>query len=151
MWLLEKRIALKYDVQNITAEELNLKLSSKEAGGILIFDTRQREEYDTSHIQKAIHVVPDMSAGIFIKNHGQRIQGKTLIFYCSVGVRSSLFIERVRESVLREGAVSLSNLQGGIFRWYNDGYPVVNLEGETDDIHTYDDEWGRFVRPRGLK
>jgi rhodanese-related sulfurtransferase len=151
LWLLEKRIALKYDVQNITAEELHRKLSSKEPGGILIFDTRQKEEYDTSRIQKAIHVGPDMSTDVFIENQGHRIKGKILIFYCSVGVRSSMFIERVRERALKEGAVFLANLRGGIVRWYNDGYPVLNGEGETDDIHPFDDSWGRFVKPRGPK
>ncbi|MFH1487492.1 MAG: rhodanese-like domain-containing protein [Pseudomonadota bacterium] len=143
-----KKIALKYDVQNIKVESLRARLSSKEASEVLVFDTREKEEYETSHIQSAHLVDPGMSADVFIQTYGNRIQGKHLIFYCSVGERSSLFIERIRERALKKGPASLSNLQGGIFRWYNENYPVFNRQGETDAIHPFDHYWGRFVRPR---
>jgi rhodanese-related sulfurtransferase len=148
LWLVEKRLEMKYDVPNITYTEFNEKLNSKEVADILIFDTREEEEFEMSHIQSAVYVNPDMSIDRFIKAFGNAIKEKHLIFYCSVGDRSSNFIERVWEQALKEGAASLSNLRGGIFRWYNEGLPVYKGKHETDDIHPYDEAWGKLVKER---
>ncbi|MBW1799878.1 MAG: rhodanese-like domain-containing protein [Deltaproteobacteria bacterium] len=148
LWLVEKRLDLKYDVPDVTYVELKKRLSSEGASKYMIFDTRQKEEYETSHIQSAIYIAPDMSADAFMKQYGSRIRGKHLVFYCSVGDRSSHFIERVREKALEKGAMSLSNLRGGIFRWYNEKNTVVNENGETDAVHPYDEEWGKLIIKR---
>ena len=148
LWVMEKRLEMKYDVPNISHVELAEKLKSKAGAHILLFDTRLREEYDTSHIAGAIYVDPAMTREDFIKRYGEKIKDKELIFYCSVGDRSSNFLERVRKPALEKGAESLSNLRGGIFRWYNEGHPVINKQGETDDIHPFDEEWGRLIEKR---
>jgi rhodanese-related sulfurtransferase len=148
LWLVEKRLALKYDVKNISHDELSEIRHSEDAANYVLFDTRAEAEYDTSRIGPAILVRPDMGADLFIETFGEQIRDKHLIFYCSVGERSSKFIERVQDLALNQGARSLANLRGGIFRWYNEGHPVVNSQGETDDIHPYDAEWGRLVVQR---
>jgi hypothetical protein len=43
---------------------------------------------------------------------------------------------------------SSRNLRGGIFRWYNEGKPVVDASGMTDDIHKFDPIWGMMVERR---
>ncbi|MBW2207547.1 MAG: rhodanese-like domain-containing protein [Deltaproteobacteria bacterium] len=151
LWLVEKRIDIKYSVPNITHQELSEKLNSKEAVRYVLFDVRERAEYDASHLASALHVDPEMKPDAFFDTFGSMIQGKNLIFYCSVGDRSSHFIERVQKQAKEKEALGLYNLRGGIFRWYNEGHPVVDKKGETNAIHPYDDEWGKLVRKRDRK
>lgn len=148
LWLVEKKIDIKYSVPNMTHGELAERLNTKEADKYLLFDVRERAEYDVSHLRAAHHLDPEMTSDAFFDTFGSMIQGKNLVFYCSVGDRSSLFVERVQKQALREGALGLYNLRGGIFRWYNEGHPVVDRKGETDAIHPYDAEWGKLVRKR---
>jgi rhodanese-related sulfurtransferase len=148
LWLVEKRLDMKYDVHNITYIELKEKLDSGKTSDILIFDTREEKEYEESHIQSAIRVDPDMSSRTFIDAFADAIKGKHLVFYCSVGDRSSNFIQRVQDQAFELGALSLSNLRGGIFRWYNEGLPVYAGQHETNDIHPYDQEWGKLIDRR---
>jgi rhodanese-related sulfurtransferase len=148
LWLVEKRLELKYGVPNLSPEELKKRLSSEEAATYLLFDTRPKEEFEVSHIQSAIRIDPHLSAEAFMRVHGQRIKGKHLLFYCSVGDRSSAVTKRVQGPVLKAGAKSLWNLRGGIFRWYNEGNPVVNEKGDTNDIHPFNDQWGSLIERR---
>jgi rhodanese-related sulfurtransferase len=148
LWWVEKKLDLKYDVPNITHERLAAGLASPEASRYLLFDTRERPEYETSHIRSALHVPPDMSTGAFLDKYRTRVRDKHLVFYCSVGDRSSGFAERIREKVLEQGALNVYNLRGGIFRWYNEGHPVVNRKGETDVIHPFDEAWGALINKR---
>ena len=148
LWLVEKRIDIKYSVANITHEELSEKLDSKEAAQYVLFDVREKEEYAVSHLASALQLDPGTSAEAFLKTFGPMIRGKNLVFYCSVGDRSSRMIERIRARALQAGALSVLNLRGGIFRWYNENHPVVNKEGVTDAIHPYDEEWGKLIEKR---
>jgi rhodanese-related sulfurtransferase len=148
LWLVEKRLDIKYSVPNITHGELSNKLKSKASPKYVIFDVREKQEYDVSRLQSAHYVAPDMKPNAFFDTFGDMIQGKNLVFYCSVGDRSSFFIERIQNQALETGAHGLFNLRGGIFRWYNEGHPVVNHNGKTDAIHPYDDEWGKLIQKR---
>ena len=109
---------------------------------------RKKDEYEVSRLAQAIRVDPDMSAKAFADKYGSLLTEKNVVFYCSVGYRSSIFLERVEASATTAGARSLANLRGGIFRWYNKGYPVVNARGETDEVHPYDRIWGRLLKKR---
>ena len=146
--LTEKIVAMKYPVPNMTHGELEEKLASREAGRYLLFDTRAEDEYRVSHIASAEHVSPEMSADAFMAKYGDRLAGKRLVFYCSVGYRSSIFAERVLERARAAGADSVSNLRGGIFRWYIEGNPVVDEKGVTDEVHPYDKVWGALLAPK---
>ncbi len=145
---LEVLIESYFSVQQIETSLLAEKLQTADSTGFLIFDTRRRDEYERSHLRTAIRVEPEMAAEAFIENNRKQIPGKQLIFYCSVGGRSSIFAERVKDKALALQAKSILNLRGGIFRWYNDGYPVFNAFGETDDIHPYNVIWEKLVKQR---
>ena len=77
-----------------------------------------------------------------------KVKDKHLIFYCSVGYRSSVMADRVRDSAMKSGALSVANLRGGVFRWYNEGRVVHDATDTTDAIHPYDRVWGVFVNER---
>lgn len=69
-----------------------------------------------------------------------------MVFYCSVGYRSSTMVERISAAAHHSGARSVLNLRGGIFRWYSEARDVYDIDGEiTDDVHPYSDLWGRLI------
>ena len=110
---------------------------------VLLFDTRPMAEYAVSHIDGALQIDPAISAAKFAKLYGDKAKGKTLVFYCSVGHRSSDVAERIAGEISKAGPIY--NLRGGLFDWHNAGRPVVNAGGETENIHPYDKNWGQLV------
>jgi rhodanese-related sulfurtransferase len=148
LWWVEQKVAFRYDVEEVRVETLAGRLKG---GGAppLLFDVRSEEEYAVSRIQGAVRVDPGLSAKAFLGRHGARIRDRDLVFYCSVGERSARLAERVQEPALAAGVLSVANLRGGLFRWYNEGHPVVNAQGETDAVHPYGPDWEHLVEKRG--
>lgn len=145
--LTERAVEKKYPVANISHSELRQWLE-QDQNKPLLFDVRKAEEYAVGWIGDATQVDPDTDAELFIKQHGAKLKGRDVVFYCSVGYRSSIFLDRVAVLATSVGAGKLYNLRGGIFRWYNENNPVRNQEGETNEIHPYDSVWGALVVKR---
>ena len=119
---------------------------------ILVFDVREKSEFNVSHIEGAIQVSPDISARKFIKDYGEKVKGKTLVFYCSVGRRSSELADRVQGNLVNSVETPVFNLQGGIFNWHNESRSLVSGAGETDYVHPYNRYWGRLIdRPEMIR
>ncbi|MCF8063345.1 MAG: hypothetical protein K9M82_12565 [Deltaproteobacteria bacterium] len=57
-------------------------------------------------------------------------------------------VAEIRVEALAAGALSVLNLRGGLFRWYNEGHPVVDAQGETDDIYPFGPDWEHLVEKR---
>lgn len=144
--LLEKKVERDYDVPNIAADSLYQHLFVKGDSNIVLIDTRKPEEYQTSHLPNAIWLNPDANPETFWQVAGEAAKRKEVIFYCSVGVRSSKVAERVLKSSYADSLAGVYNLRGGIFRWYNSGYPVYNDSGPTDKVHPYNAFWGRLLK-----
>ncbi|MDA7947449.1 MAG: rhodanese-like domain-containing protein [Hyphomicrobiaceae bacterium] len=113
---------------------------------VLLLDVREEDEYAVSHLADAVRVDPDIWRGTFMNRFGENVRGKTVVFYCSVGVRSSRLAERVRTTLKEQGAKAVYNLDGGIFAWHNERRPLVNAKGETDFVHPFDSYWGQLVK-----
>lgn len=111
----------------------------------LLFDVREAGEYAVSHLDGAVLVDPSVSADAFISQFEQDWSGKTIIFYCSVGQRSSDLANRVQAQLKSRGAAQVSNLEKGIFGWHNQSLPLSNEKGQTDLVHPYDAYWKRLV------
>ena len=73
------------------------------------------------------------------------VSGKDIVAYCSVGRRSSIFAKDMQEALKAEGAVSVANLEGGVFGWHADRRALENENGATDLVHPYDEIWKRYV------
>lgn len=131
------------NVQHIDAQFLKKTNKNK----VLIFDVRQPEEFKVSHIKEAIQINPDIELDSFKKKFSGLVSGKIVIFYCSVGVRSSALASRL-ESTLQEASVSAYyNLKGGVFQWHNDSRPLIKDNGiSTENIHPYSDHWGQLIK-----
>lgn len=142
---IEKIIAKEHPVPAISHQRLDRLFVSDSLGRYVIFDVREQDEYERSHLQNALRVDPDLSSELFAKNYGKIVEQKHIVFYCSVGYRSSIFIERIDSLAKKCGALSLSNLTGGVFRWYNENLPVFDANGKTNEVHPYNDFWGKLL------
>lgn len=121
-----------------------------ESGQAVLFDVRSPEEFAVSHLPGATRVDPAMSREAFLAAYGATVKGKTPVFYCAVGARSSKLAERIGEPALVEAGASAKPLTmaGGIFQWNWEQRALVNDKGATDQVHGYDAKWGRLVKPR---
>ena len=112
--------------------------------GLVLLDTRSKEEYNVSHLEGAQFISYN---NFEIENITHIPKETPVILYCSVGYRS----EKIGEKMLNEGFTNVKNLYGGIFQWKNDGYPVVNDKNqETDSVHTYNKKWSKWLE-QGIK
>ncbi len=106
---------------------------------VYIFDAREQEEFDVSHIEGAKFLgYKDLNSEAL---EGVPKDAK-LVLYCSVGYRS----EKVAEKLKGKGYTQVYNMYGSIFEWVNEGYPVVGPDGKpTRKVHTYNAKWGKWV------
>ena len=147
---LQKDIESRYDgVAHITADKL-AKQMSESPESVVLFDVREVAEYNVSHIPGAIQVAPNIWHSPFMKKYAAQLKGKTVIFYCSVGVRSSKLARYVQKAAKTAGATHVANLQYGIFGWHNEGRPLVDNTKATKLVHPYDKHWGQLVTQKDL-
>ncbi|MEP2735938.1 MAG: rhodanese-like domain-containing protein [Erythrobacter sp.] len=134
-------------VAHISAEQL----SRSNPASHIVFDTRAGDEFAVSHISGAIRISPEMPTAEFLASYGTLASGKTAVFYCSVGARSSNFASRIQSALKAQGAADVVNLKYGLFGWHNQGRPLQNKAGAaTESIHPYDDSWGRLLERKQL-
>jgi len=135
-----------HGVSHIDAEVF----SKLEPEKIVVFDVRELIEYDVSHLQGAIQLDPEISDLEFETTHGHLIEGKTVIFYCSVGKRSSSLASQLQNAIFTSGASNAFNLIGGIFQWHNESRHMVRGQArETTKIHPYNKYWARYISHKG--
>jgi rhodanese-related sulfurtransferase len=140
----ENEVARRWpDVIHVPAEQLAKMMME---GKIALFDVRELQEYQVSHIQGAQRINPAIGRDEFLQRHAGEIPGKVVVFYCAVGQRSSRLADRVGEGLKARGAIEVYNLKGGIFAWHNEAYPLVDGIGPTDFVHPYSQAWGRVLR-----
>ena len=110
-----------------------------------IFDTRNEEEYQVSHIPNAKF----LGYRSFDPGKVESVSKQdTIVLYCSVGYRSEKIGERLKEM----GFQYVFNVYGSIFEWANQGYPLVDATGQrTQKIHTYNQNWSQWVKEGDLR
>lgn len=145
--LIEKKIEHDHPIPNISADSLLQQLRSSGAN-VLLLDTRKPDEFNQSHLQNAVRVDPDISEKKFWAQFGDLAKNKELVFYCSVGKRSSIIAEKLLHSEFADSVSQIYNLRGGIFRWFNSGFTVVNDSGATGSVHPFDRYWGQLLEKR---
>jgi rhodanese-related sulfurtransferase len=123
--------------------EIGVQEAARECNSIFFLDAREPREFEVSHINGALSVGYDhfevQKLPFLDKN--QRI-----VVYCSVGYRS----EKVAEKLRAAGFQNVANLYGGIFEWVNQGFKIVNEQGNTDEVHAFSRSWGVWLK-RGKK
>ena len=126
------------NVEHISADEFS-KFNTED---VVVFDVRQGEEFRVSHIDGAIHVSPELSVEAFWDQFSERIKDKTLVFYCSVGWRSSEFGDSLKRVYPQS---PIYNLEGGLFKWVNEQRSLVG-----NGIHPYDAVWGQLIEDQSI-
>ncbi|MEX0290610.1 MAG: rhodanese-like domain-containing protein [Flavobacteriaceae bacterium] len=110
--------------------------------GVLLLDTRKKEEFEVSHLKNAIWVGYEAFSLDSVVNKIEN-RGKPLVVYCSIGVRS----EEIGERLMAAGFTDVKNLYGGIFEWKNQGNPVFDPQGDrTNKVHAFDRQWGKLLK-----
>lgn len=111
---------------------------------LILLDTREKKEFEVSHLPHARWVGYD---DFDLKRVADLPKTARILTYCSVGVRS----EKVGEKLLAAGYTNVYNLNGSLFEWVNQGYPIVDNAGKpTTRVHAYSRVWGIWLR-RGDK
>lgn len=139
---IETKVARRFSVPELTDSALVTAMAQP---GTVLFDVRDAEEYDLSHLQGTTRIDPGMSADAFLATYGGELKGKSVVFYCAVGVRSGLMLARVADKLAATGATAGYNLRGGIFRWHASGRPLVADRGPVATVHHYDQAWGQLL------
>ncbi len=104
----------------------------------IILDTREKIEYDISHLPGAIWVGYEN----FDLNRVKANKEDDILVYCSIGKRSNDIALKLQS----EGFSDVKNLHGGIFKWVNENYGVVNQSGNTNKVHTYSMSWSIWLK-----
>ncbi|WP_018478542.1 rhodanese-like domain-containing protein [Pontibacter roseus] len=113
-------------------------LLEKETHPVLL-DTRSEKEYHVSHLTGAKLVNYDNFDLAQLKDVPK---DTPIVVYCSVGYRS----EKIGERLQQAGYSRVQNLYGGLFEWVNQGHPVYNQQGKTNQVHAYSKSWGVWLR-----
>ncbi|WP_262248069.1 rhodanese-like domain-containing protein [Parapedobacter soli] len=130
----------RHSIPVVTVDELPAMMKR----GAVVLDTRERGEFDISHIRRARHVGYiwfDMREVYDIQ------KTDTVVVYCAIGNRS----ERIGEKLRKAGYRNVFNLFGGIYEWVNQRNPVYNTNNvQTTEIHVYDKHWAQWLE-RGTR
>ncbi len=135
----EREVGRFYGKPEISATDLRKRLSGKR---IALFDVRSAEEFAAGHLPGAIHVDPDTTADGFLAAHLDKLQGREAVFYCAVGVRSAVLMQRLAGA--GRMPAEAYNLRGGIFRWVADGGSLAAASGPGAP-HPYNAAWGQLL------
>ena len=131
---LEKR--LPKEVHHISPETLKMKLHNEY---VLLIDARSKKEYEVSHLKNSVFLnfnKPDFSM------FSEYDKNTAVVVYCSVGLRSS----NISKKLTALGFKNVSNLFGGIFKWKNSGYQVVDMDLKaTEKVHGYSQNWSKWL------
>lgn len=103
-----------------------------------ILDTREREEFEVSHIQGARWV----GFETFELNATQDLdKDRPVLVYCTVGARSQEIGKKLKDA----GFNQVFNLYGGIIHWSNEGKPLFKSGMLTSRVHTFNRVWSIWL------
>ncbi len=128
---MEKFVRLRFpEVTQVSPATLQDWLTAEPPRTVQIWDVRAPEEYALSHLPGAIQVSPDATAEDLTESLKT---AEPIVVYCSVGYRSSALATRLMEA----GHTNIVNLEGSIFAWANQGFPLEAEGAPTNKVHPY--------------
>ena len=101
---------------NLNVSEFSQKITEP---GVVILDVRTPEEFASGHIEGAQNI--DFNSGNFENEITRLNPSETYAVYCRSGNRS----EQAASIMHKAGFHDVSNLNGGVIDWTNDGLPLV--------------------------
>ena len=104
----------------------------------VVLDARTEDEYAVSHLQGAVRIDPFKPSLRPLRGFSK---DTAIVLYSSVGYRGA----RVADFLARQGYTRVYNLDGGQFRWANEGRPVFRQDRPTSEVHPYNPTWGLLL------
>ena len=133
-------ISVRYPhIQWVDTRTLSTWLSNPESRRPTLLDSRELDEYRVSHLRGARRVDPDLND---VSTLGLS-RDALIVVYCSVGWRSGGIADRLRQAGYRR----VYNLEGGLFRWANEGRAMRADGRAATVVHPYDATWGLMLVP----
>ena len=126
-------------VQQISTDSLANWLASDTESLPFLIDIREKKEYKVSHLPGAIQMSPNARK---FKSLRDMDKDTPIVVYCSVGYRSS----KMAEKLTAAGFTNVSNLEGSIFTWANEGHTVVRDDEPVTAVHPYNKVWGMLLK-----
>ncbi len=137
--LIRRAVAARYpDLRGIGTAELAPRLDGAERPVLL--DARTEAEYAVSHLRGARRIDPAHPA---LDPLSDVPKTAAIVVYCSVGYRSA----SVAGWLTEQGFRNVRNLEGGLFRWANEGRRMYQGERRVTQVHPYDRTWGLLLEP----
>jgi rhodanese-related sulfurtransferase len=101
---------------NLNVSEFSQKITEPR---VIIVDVRTPEEFASGHIEGALNI--DFNSGNFANEITRLNPSETYAVYCRSGSRSG----QAASIMHKAGFHDVSNLNGGVIDWTNDGLPLV--------------------------
>jgi rhodanese-related sulfurtransferase len=130
-WYIPKRFPDVIHLAPEKAQEMRQYMTN-----IVFVDVRNDEEWLMSHIPNSIHV-PDLGQ-IQPEQESLMREAEAVIFYCAAGYRSAVVCENWQSL----GHTNGLNLNGALFAWAHQGYPISG-----DKVHPFSKFARWMVRP----
>ncbi len=127
-----------HHVPYISVTELRMLQHQKK---VVIFDSREKREYDVSHIPNANYIG---NKNFSSKDISENFPDKNIqiVVYCTIGIRS----ETISKKLADAGYTNIKNLYGGICEWKNKNYKILDSTNtETNNVHTYSKHWSNWL------
>jgi rhodanese-related sulfurtransferase len=138
-WIITKQLIRRQfpEVSYLSPKELTNWLSQRSDPPLLL-DVRTAEEYAVSHLPTAQLAPRDPQ----LLSQWERLSFETpIVLYCSVGYRSARLAQQLQDA----GYKTVFNLEGSIFQWANEGYPVQQNDRIVEQVHPYNALWGKLL------
>jgi rhodanese-related sulfurtransferase len=132
------------EVPQISAAALAAWCAEAEDGGgpaPVIVDARSAEEHAVSHLPGAVHLDEAVAEPEQIR--AMLDPRRPHVLYCSAGYRACRLARKLRAAGVRD----VANLEGGIFKWANEGRPVMKAGVRVRQVHPYHSLFARMLRP----
>ena len=135
-----KSLLQKYNSGSVPYTSIEQLRMDQVNNNVLILDTREKEEFEVSHLKNSVFVGYD-DFNISVLDTVSK--DKPIVVYCSLGIRS----EDIGQKLQKAGFENVENLYGGIFEWKNKGFPVFDPNGEqTEKVHAYSEQWAKWLK-----
>ena len=91
---------------------------------VLLLDVRTRDEFESGHLARSIHVIDARAAERLIHDFLVATPHGRIVAYCTVGYRSAQFAQ-FTQGMASAGCAHVENLEGGIWAWIAAGQPII--------------------------
>ena len=136
-WIKERVRRQFPEAPQLSTADLDRRMQAGES--LTLLDVRRPEEYAVSHLPGAIRVDPNAEPTLPPGVDASR----PVVAYCSVGWRSSKWVE-----ALRADGVDAVNLEGSIFQWAAEDRALVRGDQPVTVVHPYGRAWAWLVDPQ---